>query len=492
MTWQHVGHRDIVRFALNSVNLPKRKAKRYRAQAQRLREKIDARLSENPDFSLRRTLLSGSIAKGTALSHLNDIDLACYISGADTPRDVYDLLDYLAERLRRAFPDFRPEQVEPQTYSVKVSFRGTGLDVDVVPILYNGDPQWYGKLVSQDDGSLLETNIPLHLDFIRRRKAAREPHFAQVVRLVKFWAHMVKNEQPDFRFKSFMIEMILSRLCDRGLDFSDYPEALQHFFTYVARTGMREKIVFTDHYRASEVGRFPDPVQIIDPVNPKNNVASRYTDEEADAIVKEALAAGDDIDAALAASTKREAVYYWQKVFGPAFQVRRGTAHRNSNTGIAAHTGAHAFHIAAKVATDLKRMQRFYDNPTDEWIHKFEIEAAVMVWGGYADKVTYGFQKDGNWIEPALCYKARDPSGRTVNDDPGQVSPGAPTGGASFNSYLAYTSAWDELTPEQAKISKMIPFQRTDAPEPGFNGRWVGDRTYSAGGSALYRSSLRS
>ena len=71
------------------------------------------------------------------------------------------LLDYLAERLRKAFPNFSPDQVKPQTYSVTVSFRGTGLDVDVVPILYNGDPDWYGDLVSQDDGSFLKTNIPL-------------------------------------------------------------------------------------------------------------------------------------------------------------------------------------------------------------------------------------------------------------------------------------------------------------------------------------------
>ena len=97
-----------------------------------------------PTFTLKKMLLSGSIAKGTALRSLNDIDLACYISGADTPHDVAELLDYLTERLRKAFPNFSPEQVAPQTYSVTVSFRGTGLDVDVVPILYDGDPQWYG------------------------------------------------------------------------------------------------------------------------------------------------------------------------------------------------------------------------------------------------------------------------------------------------------------------------------------------------------------
>ena len=321
MTRQHVDHRDIARFAEDRVNLPRDKANEYRAQARRLREKLDGYLNENPDFTLKKMLLSGSIAKGTALRSLNDIDLACYISGADTPHDVAELLDYLAERLRKAFPNFSPDQVAPQTYSVTVSFRGTGLDVDVVPILYDGDPRWYGRLVSQDNGSFLETSIPLHIEFIGKRKQEQAQHFAQVVRLVKFWVHRVKDEQPGFRFKSFMIEMILSHLCDQGLDFSDYPEALQHFFTYVARTDMREKIIFTDYYRASAVGQFSDPVQVIDPVNAKNNVASLYTATQADAIVEAALDAGDAIDAALAAPTKQETIYYWRKVFGPSFQV---------------------------------------------------------------------------------------------------------------------------------------------------------------------------
>ncbi len=321
MTRQHVDHGDIARFAQERVNLPRDKASEYRAQARRVREKLDGYLSENPDFTLKKMLLSGSLAKGTALRSLNDIDLACYISGADTPHEVAELLEYLAERLRTAFPNFSPDQVEPQTYSVTVSFRGTGLDVDVVPILYDGDQQWYGRLVSQDDGSFLETSIPLHLEFIRKRKNANNQHLAQVIRLVKFWAGGIKDEQPGFRFKSFMIEMILSHLCDKGLDLSDYPEALQHFFTYVAHTDMREKVTFTDYYRASAVGQFSDPVQIIDPVNEKNNVASLYTATQADAIVGAALDAGDAIDAALAAPTKQETVYYWRKVFGPSFQV---------------------------------------------------------------------------------------------------------------------------------------------------------------------------
>jgi len=321
MSRQHIDHREIVRFAEERVNLPRDKANEYRAQARRLRERLDGYLDEHPDFTLKKMLLSGSLAKGTSLRSLNDIDVACYISGADAPGDVPRLLNYLAERLRKAFANFSPEQVKPNTYSVTVSFKGTGLDVDVVPILYSGDKDWYGSLVSQENGSLLSTCIPRHLEFIRRRKEAHPTDFTQLARLIKFWAARMKRDQEGFRLKSFMIELILAHLADQGLSFSNYPDALQHFFTYVAQSNLRERVAFADYYATSAVGTFSEPVQIIDPVNAKNNVSNLYTAAQADAIVNAALDAGDAIDAALRAPTKQETVRYWQNVFGTSFQV---------------------------------------------------------------------------------------------------------------------------------------------------------------------------
>jgi len=321
MSREHVDHRDIARFAEEKVNLPKEKATEYREQAQRLQDKLEKYLADHPDFSLKRMMLSGSLAKGTALRSLNDIDVAVYVSGSDAPGDIQGLLDYLAEKLRKAFPNFTADQVKPQTYSVTVSFRGSGLDVDVVPVLYSGEAQWRGNLVSQDDGSFLETSIPLHLEFAKKRKRASPTHYAQVVRLVKYWARLMKQERDNFRFKSFMIEMILAKLCDDGVDFSDYPEALQAFFTYVVKTELKERIVFEDNYAASKVGSLSDLVQIIDPVNPDNNVARLYTHQNVDVIIDAAMDAGDAIDGALHAPTKQLTVAYWQKVLGSSFQV---------------------------------------------------------------------------------------------------------------------------------------------------------------------------
>jgi predicted nucleotidyltransferase len=321
MSREHITHADIVQFAKDKVNLPKDRADEYRAQARRLMDKLDNYLEEHPAFTLKKMMLSGSLAKGTALRTLNDIDVACYISGAEAPKDVQELLNYLAERLRKAFPNFSPDQVQPQTYSVTVSFRGTGLDVDVVPILYYGDPNWCGNLVSQDNGSFLETSIPRHLEFIRKRKKKHETDFSQVIRLAKYWVRYMKAEKSGFRFKSFIVERIMAKLSDTGTDFSDYPEALQSFFTYLAKSNLRELVSFSDYYSASQLGSFVEPVKIIDPVNVKNNAAKLYDTSQANTIVEAALDAGDAIDAALTAPTKQESVYYWKKVFGPSFQI---------------------------------------------------------------------------------------------------------------------------------------------------------------------------
>jgi Bacterial HORMA domain family 1 len=157
-------------------------------------------------------------------------------------------------------------------------------------------------------------------------------------------------------------------------------------------------------------------------------------------------------------------------------------------------TITHARHMAAKVATDLKRLQRFYGKPTDGAIANFEAEVIALLKAGYLGTVTYGFKKDGNWIEPTLRYTARDFAGIAANDDdPGRVRPGADITGALFHSYLTYSPAWDELSSYEREAFKQdLPFQRQGAAEPGVSGYFQDDRTYSSGGRALNRATVRS
>lgn len=156
-------------------------------------------------------------------------------------------------------------------------------------------------------------------------------------------------------------------------------------------------------------------------------------------------------------------------------------------------TVTHARHMAAKVAADLKRMQRFYGHLSDSDIANYEAEVIELLKAGYFGTLTVGFLRAGQWIEPTLRYTARDLAGMAANDDdPGRVVPGRDISGASFHNYLTYSPAWNALTTaERETFKRRMPFYRTGMAEPTVNGYLVGDRTYSAGDRALGRESVR-
>ncbi len=157
-------------------------------------------------------------------------------------------------------------------------------------------------------------------------------------------------------------------------------------------------------------------------------------------------------------------------------------------------TITHARHLASKMATDLKRIQRFYDSPSDQDIDNYEGEMVALLKAGYLDEVAYGFKKDGDWIEPTVKYFARDLLGWDGgDDDPGKIRPRANITGASFASFLTYSSAWWQLTDdERISFKRGLPIARSSSDTPGISGYFEQDRSYSAGGRALNRSSVRS
>ncbi len=126
-------------------------------------------------------------------------------------------------------------------------------------------------------------------------------------------------------------------------------------------------------------------------------------------------------------------------------------------------TVTHARHMASKVATDLKRMQRFYGSPSDADIASYEVEVVELIKAGYLGAVTYGYKKDGKWIEPTLRYTTRELAGGAANDDdPGRIRPGADIGGAAFHSYLTYSATWDIQSPQMARRKLCLPWVISD------------------------------
>ncbi len=318
-----IGHAELADFADKRVNLPSTEVKKIREQVNTLRDRLADHVAKNPGFALVKMVNGGSVAKGTALRKLNDVDVAVYVRKDDAPNDVGDLVLWMTERLREAYKGLiDPSQVQPGTHCATITFKSTGLQVDVVPVLYEGDPDDRGYLIANGKGERLLTSVRRHLEFIRKRKNACKPHWAQVVRFVKWWAREQANLDGDFKFKSFMIELICAHLQDKGLvKFDDYPTALEGVFDYIVQSELNDRIAFTDYYKLTDLPvETLGAIEVFDPVNPENNVARVYTDDHRKRIVAAAEAALDAIVEASCAVTKAQEVECWQVVLGNRFQ----------------------------------------------------------------------------------------------------------------------------------------------------------------------------
>lgn len=321
---EFVGHSDLVSFADNSVNLKRENAKAYREQVNRLRTKMEDFIKENPDVGLQNMLLSGSLAKGTSLKTLNDIDVAIHVTAPDAPTGEADLLDWLVDQLRRVYPSMNPDQISRGNHCVRISFRGTGLDVDVVPIYeIEDDPLDRGYLYASDSGKRVLTSIPMHLDFIRKRKASCSTHYAQMIRFVKYWSAKRKLAMGDsFRCKSFLIELLMAQRLDSGAILSNYPDALEEFFAYIVQSRLSDQIAFTDFFKANEIpDRGHAVIEVLDPVNIENSIVADYSESDRNTLVDQAEGALDAISEARHATTKGRAIECWKEVFGPTFKV---------------------------------------------------------------------------------------------------------------------------------------------------------------------------
>jgi hypothetical protein len=179
-----------------------------------------------------------------------------------------------------------------------------------------------GYLIAKDTGLRLLTSVRLHFDFVRERKNDCPDDWAQVVRFVKWWAREQKPRDGQFRFKSFMAELICAHLLDKTIvTFTDYTTALEGFFDFVVRTELNERIAFTDYYKKTALPTGTvGPIEILDPVNPDNNVARLYETGDQKRIVAAAAEALDAITEARYATTKAQAVACWQVVLGNRFQ----------------------------------------------------------------------------------------------------------------------------------------------------------------------------
>lgn len=322
MTDPRIDHATLAAFAASHVNLPKAEVDAHRGQVQRLRDKLEKYVAEHPDYSLIKTVHSGSVAKGTALKSVSDMDVAAYLDASKVPSGQEGtLISSIATVLRDAYGATKdPNDFEEQAHSVKVHFHGSGLDIDVVPVVYAGLPHDRGDLVTKT-GDRVETSVRLHKQFVSSRRTTYGSDFTQVVRFMKYWARAQRQSRGSdtFRCKSFLLELVVAHLADNGLDLKNYPTAVEGVFTWIVKTGLNEPITFDDFGpRPTPPGIHP--IEIIDPVNPANNVCCTYTATDKAVLVDAANDAFDGITAAAYGTSRGYSIECWKEIFGPTFR----------------------------------------------------------------------------------------------------------------------------------------------------------------------------
>jgi tRNA nucleotidyltransferase (CCA-adding enzyme) len=304
-------------FDHNVLRLPSKKREEYHAQVDNLVSELKKRITDKSKLKVTKVVKAGSFAKYTILRKVDDyptdVDVVFYITGIEENSKSYeDLCNKIYDLLLDIYPTKKVEHFEIQRRAATVTFVKSGLIVDVVPVLQHSTNLDHGWQFDIQSGAKNLTCAPCHIQFIRARKE-KDKHFRTLVRLAKRWRHF--HDIPGL--KSFHIELILAHLVDTDGPAESIEKRFREFLVYIARTKLSERIDFPEN-AGKPLLSFSDPVVIIDPVSPENNVAARITKEEQDQIAKAAEAAWETATYA----SVEDSDDVWKEIFGGRFKTK--------------------------------------------------------------------------------------------------------------------------------------------------------------------------
>jgi tRNA nucleotidyltransferase (CCA-adding enzyme) len=299
----------------NVLRLPADKRKEYHAQVDRLVNALRISVSDKTEIKITKVVKAGSFAKYTILRRTTydpvDVDVVFYISGRDAGKETLESLSAtIHELLIKIYPNKSVEDFEIQRKAATVTFVGTGLSVDIVPVIEDESRPGHGWQFDLRDGSKVQTCAPCQIQFVRDRKN-QDGDFRTLVRMAKKW----RNYAEIKPLKSFAIELIMAHvLATQGKEGS-IEQRFRNFLLYIAQSGLKHQISFPEN--TLPLGTFSDPVVIFDPVYSFNNVTSRISEAERQEIVAAAQEAWETVN--FASVEGDDAI--WKEVFGPGFKV---------------------------------------------------------------------------------------------------------------------------------------------------------------------------
>lgn len=299
----------------NVLRLPADKRKEYHEQVDRLIKELTKKVHNQTEIKITRVVKAGSFAKYTILRKTSedpiDVDVVFYISGRSVDKETLESLsETIYDLLIKLYPNKSVEHFEIQRKAATVKFIGSGLSVDIVPVIEDSTRPGYGWQYDIHDGTKIQTCAPCQIKFVRDRKNI-DSDFRTLVRLAKRWRNYVELKL----LKSFVIELIVAHVLAMNGKDDSIEKRFRDFLLYIAQSELKEVIYFPEN--GIVFPQFSDPVVILDPVCNSNNVASRIKESERLEIVR---AANDAWEIANHASFEGE-IEIWKELFGPRFKV---------------------------------------------------------------------------------------------------------------------------------------------------------------------------
>jgi hypothetical protein len=242
-----------------------------------------------------RTPEAGSDAKDSGLrrhyrGHAEvdgyDIDLVFILEPKDADgKPIEELLSIFEKLVRKSYPD---STIEITKSSVKLVC-SNDLAFDVVPMLATDNPT--EQLMIKRDGRKVMTSVEKHTDFVKKRTRMSKDTpgrvcFNEVLRAMKwhkefqadisYYLSYDETADKDNRPPSALMDWLAAYAFDRlGVE-KTYAETLAKWYGFLADViKSRRPVYFTDYYAQPNLDTGATWT-VLDPVNPDNNIVSKW------------------------------------------------------------------------------------------------------------------------------------------------------------------------------------------------------------------------
>ena len=302
---------------VNRIKLTQEKKSSYANQIDNLKNNVLKAVKDMENTKVTKVKRAGSWKKGTALAPKGDypldIDMVFYLDlEEDTSFDAEELREEIIDVLCEAYPNKERSDFTDGQKTIGVVFRGSGLEVDIVPFIPEKGNTTYGRQPRKKlNSGEFKTSVDKQLDFISKIKD-KNPNFTSVVRILKSW-----RNYKELELSSFSIELVVAYLIEKKrISNSSINQAIITCFEFLGSDNPVEAY-FSDAIGPKK-GNAP---WVADPTNNENNTI-RLSDSEWDEVIEEAECGFETISYAQTVRETGKTLNLWKEVFGPTFNIK--------------------------------------------------------------------------------------------------------------------------------------------------------------------------